>query len=832
MSTSHAPRAVWRSRADAGHAELSDETLVRIDQWWRAANYLSVGQIYLLDNPMLREPLTVDHVKPRLLGHWGTTPGLTFLYAHLNRAVKERELSAMYVTGPGHGGPGLVAATYLEGTYTETYHDITQDDEGLRRLFRQFSFPGGIPSHVAPETPGSIHEGGELGYALSHAYGAVFDNPDLLAFTVVGDGEAETGPLATSWHSNKFTNPFTDGVVLPVLHLNGYKIANPTVLARIPEEELADLMRGYGHTPHFFTGGFDGEDPAAFHRRFAEMLDTVLDEIAQIKASAAAAVEDGEELQRPSWPMIVFRTPKGWTGPAEIDGKRTEDSWRSHQVPLASARDTDAHLHDLERWLQGYRAHELFDDSGRLLPEIAAVAPTGALRMGANPHTNGGLLLQDLRLPDWRSFGVDPGEAPTTEATRVLGEFLREVVRLNPQTFRIFGPDETASNRLQAVYDVTDKQWNAQLLDTDKGDPLARVGRVVEMLSEHQCQGWLEGYLLTGRHGLMNSYEAFIHLVDSMFNQHAKWLKVTNDIPWRRPIASLNYLLSSHVWRQDHNGFSHQDPGFIDHVVNKKADIIRVYLPPDANTLLSTYDHVLRTRQYVNVVVAGKQPAPSFLSVEEAALHCTRGLGIWDWAGTEVAGSDPDVVLACAGDVPTLEVVSAAALLREEIPELKVRVVNVVDLMRLQDDTEHPHGLSHQEFDTIFTTDRPVVFAYHGYPWLIHRLTYRRTGHAHLHVRGYKEEGTTTTPFDMLMLNDLDRFHLVIDVIDRVPGLGQRYAGLRQRMVDARLEARAYTREHGQDSPIVRAWMRPDVGETAMADGGPAYADDTGGDND
>ena len=831
MSTLHAPGTVWRTRAAVGPTDLTDETLERVDQWWRAANYLSVGQIYLMDNPLLRRPLSVDDVKPRLLGHWGTTPGLTFLYAHLNRAIKERELNAMYVTGPGHGGPGLVAGTYLEGTYTETYHEITQDDEGLRRLFRQFSFPGGIPSHVAPETPGSIHEGGELGYALSHAYGAVFDNPDLLAFTVVGDGEAETGPLATSWHSNKFSNPFTDGVVLPVLHLNGYKIANPTVLARIPDDELDALMRGYGHTPHFFTGGFDGEDHASVHRRFAELLDTVLDEIAEIKATAAAAVEAGEELHRPAWPMIVFRTPKGWTGPVEIDGKRTEDSWRSHQVPLASARDTQQHLRDLESWLLSYRAEELFDDTGRLLPEIAEAAPAGRLRMGANPHTNGGLLLTDLRMPDWRDFGADPTDAPTTEATRVLGEFLREVVRLNPQNFRIFGPDETASNRLQAVYEVTDKQWNAGYLDTDKGDPLARVGRVMEMLSEHQCQGWLEGYLLTGRHGMMSSYEAFIHLVDSMFNQHAKWLKVTNHIPWRRPIASLNYLLSSHVWRQDHNGFSHQDPGFIDHVVNKKADIIRVYLPPDANTLLSTFDHCLKTKQYVNVVVAGKQPAPTFLSVEEAVNHCTRGLGIWDWAGSEVEGEDPDVVLGCAGDVPTLEVVAAAAMLREHVPGLKVRVVNVVDLMRLQDDKEHPHGLSHREFDTIFTPDKPVVFAYHGYPWLIHRLTYRRTGHAHLHVRGYKEEGTTTTPFDMLMLNDLDRFSLVIDVIDRVPGLATRYAGLRQRMSDARLEARAYTREHGQDIPEVRSWVRPDVGETATRTGGPAQAADTGGDN-
>ncbi|PFG40506.1 xylulose-5-phosphate/fructose-6-phosphate phosphoketolase [Georgenia soli] len=831
MTTTSAATTAWRTRADATSQQLDDATLELVDAWWRAANYLSVGQIYLLDNPLLRRPLSRDDVKPRLLGHWGTTPGLTFLYAHMNRAIAERELSAMYVTGPGHGGPGLVASTYLEGTYTETYPHITQDEEGLQRLFKQFSFPGGIPSHVAPETPGSIHEGGELGYALSHAYGAAFDNPDLLVLAVVGDGEAETGPLATSWHSNKFVNPKRDGVVLPVLHLNGYKIANPTVLARIPEEELADLMRGYGHKPHFFTGGFDGEDPAVFHRRFAELLDTVLDEIAEIKTRAEETPED--ELERPLWPMIVLRSPKGWTGPKEIDGKRTENSWRSHQVPLASARDTDEHLHDLETWLKSYRADELFDESGRLLPEIASVAPTGHLRMSANPHTNGGLVLRDLRLPDWRDFAVDvqtPGE-PITEATRVLGSYLREVVRLNPENFRIFGPDETASNRLQDVYDVTDKQWNAEYLPTDVDDHLARAGRVMEMLSEHQCQGWLEGYLLTGRHGLMSSYEAFIHIVDSMFNQHAKWLKVTDDIAWRQPIASLNYLLSSHVWRQDHNGFSHQDPGFIDHVVNKKADIIRVYLPPDTNTLLSTWDHVLRTKQYVNVVVAGKQPAPDFLNVDEAIKHCARGLGIWDWAGTEVEGEEPDVVLACAGDVPTLEALAAADLLRKNVPDLKVRFVNVVDLMRLQDEKEHPHGLSDRSFDTIFTTDKPIIFAYHGYPWLIHRLTYRRNGHGNLHVRGFKEEGTTTTPFDMVMRNDLDRYHLVMDVIDRVPGLGQRYGRLKQKMIDARLEARMYAYEHGTDIPVVADWVWPDVGETATEQGGPSATLTTGGDN-
>ncbi|MGW6004045.1 phosphoketolase family protein [Oerskovia enterophila] len=817
----------WRS---GEVAPLSEETLARVDGWWRAANYLSVGQIYLLANPLLREPLDRDDVKPRLLGHWGTTPGLNFLYAHLNRAIVEREQSTIYVTGPGHGGPGLVANSYLEGTYSEVYSDITQDTEGLRRLFRQFSFPGGIPSHVAPETPGSIHEGGELGYALSHAYGAAFDNPDLLVAAVVGDGEAETGPLATSWHSNKFVNPVNDGVVLPILHLNGYKIANPTILGRISDDELHDLMVGYGHTPYFFSGGFDGEDHYEVHRRFATLLDEVLNHIARIKADAAAGNDE-----RPFWPMIVFRTPKGWTGPRTIDGKKTEDSWRSHQVPLASARDTPEHLQDLKDWLDSYRVHELFDDKGRLDADIAQLAPRGTLRMSDNPHTNGGLLLKDLRLPDFRDYAVEvtaPG-ASLSEATRVLGQWLTDVVRLNPDNFRIFGPDETASNRLQAVYEVTDKQWNAEFFGPDVDEHLARAGRVMEMLSEHQCQGWLEGYLLTGRHGLFSCYEAFIHIIDSMFNQHAKWLKVTNDIPWRRPIASLNYLLSSHVWRQDHNGFSHQDPGFIDHVVNKKAEIVRVYLPPDANTLLSTYDHCLRSRQYVNVVVAGKQPAPNFLTMDQAVAHCTRGLGIWEWAGTEVPGEDPDVVLGCAGDVPTLETLAAADLLRQHLPELKVRVVNVVDLMRLQDEKEHPHGLSDRDFDTLFTTDKPVVFAYHGYPWLIHRLTYRRNGHENIHVRGYKEEGTTTTPFDMVMLNDLDRFHLVIDVIDRVPSLRSKAAGLRQKMVDARLEARQYTREHGEDIPSVRDWVWPDAGDTATAEGGPAYdaAAATGGDN-
>jgi xylulose-5-phosphate/fructose-6-phosphate phosphoketolase len=828
MTTTEVPDSTTDAWRATGVTPLEPADLERIHAWWRAANYLSVGQIYLLDNPLLREPLTRDHVKPRLLGHWGTTPGLNFLYAHLNRAIKERQQKTVYVTGPGHGGPGLVASAYLDGTYSEVYSDITPDAEGVQRLFRQFSFPGGIPSHVAPETPGSIHEGGELGYSLSHAYGAAFDNPDLLVAAVVGDGEAETGPLATSWHSNKFLNPTQDGVVLPILHLNGYKIANPTVLARIPEHELRDLMVGYGHKPYFFEGGYDeSEPPLETHRRFAALLDEVLDEIAAIKERAARG-----DTSRPAWPMIVFRTPKGWSGPAEIDGKKTTGSWRAHQVPLASARDTDEHLKVLEAWLRSYRPEELFDDDGRVLPEITQLAPDGELRMSATPHANGGLLLKDLRLPDFRKYAVDvpaPGGS-TSEAPRVLGEWLTDVIRLNPDSFRIFGPDEVASNRLQAVYDTTDKQWNAEYIGPEVDEHMARAGRVMEMLSEHQVQGWLEGYLLTGRHGLLTSYEAFIHIIDSMFNQHAKWLKITNDIPWRRPIASLNYLLSSHVWRQDHNGFSHQDPGFIDHVVNKKAEIVRVYLPPDANTLLSTYDHCLRSRQYVNVVVAGKQPAPNFLDMESAIEHCTRGLGIWEWAGTEKAGEKPDVVLGCAGDVPTLEVLAAADILRRELPDLKVRVINVVDLMRLQDAKEHPHGLTDSEFDGLFTTDRPIIFAYHGYPWLIHRLTYRRAGHPNLHVRGYKEEGTTTTPFDMVMLNDLDRYHLVIDVIDRVPSLGSAQAGLRQRMQDARIRARAWTREHGDDIPEVRDWVWPDAQD--LADTGQADATlGTGGDN-
>jgi xylulose-5-phosphate/fructose-6-phosphate phosphoketolase len=784
----------------ATEAPLGADELRLLDTWWRAANYLSVGQIYLLDNPLLREPLEPEHVKPRLLGHFGTTPGLNLIYAHLSRAIGRRELSAIYITGPGHGGPGLVANAYLEGTYSEVYPHVGLDEDGLRELFRQFSFPGGIPSHVAPEIPGSIHEGGELGYALAHAYGAAFDSPDLLVACVVGDGEAETGPLATSWHSNKFLNPARDGAVLPILHLNGYKIANPTVLARIPEEELASLLEGYGHRPLFVTGGFDGEPAEPVHKRFAAALDEALDEIATIQHRA----RDGEDTARPRWPMIVLRTPKGWTGPRELDGVPVEGSWRSHQVPMTDVRENPAHLRVLEDWLRSYRPDELFDARGALTPDLAALAPTGERRMSANPYANGGLLLRDLVLPDFRDYAVEvdePGRS-ASEATRVLGAFLRDAMHRNPENFRIVAPDETASNRLDAVFEATGRTWEAELLPTDEG--LAPDGRVMEVL----CQGWLEGYLLTGRHGLFNCYEAFIHIVDSMFNQHAKWLKVTRGIPWRRPISSLNYLLTSHVWRQDHNGFSHQDPGFIDHVVNKKAEIIRVYLPPDANTLLSVADHCLRSRDYVNVIVAGKQPSLNYLSMDDAVVHCTRGLGIWDWASTD-DGGEPDVVLGCAGDIPTLETVAAAAILRERLPELNVRVVNVVDLMRLQPESEHPHGMSDGEFDSLFTTSRPIVFAYHGYPSLIHRLTYRRRNHANLHVRGYKEEGTTTTPFDMVMLNNLDRFHLVIDVIDRVPGLAERAASLRQEMLDSRLRARAWTREHGEDPPEIRDWTWP-----------------------
>ena len=779
----------------------STDTLGLLDAYWRAANYLSVGQIYLRANPLLREPLTIEHVKPRLLGHWGTTPGLNFVYAHMNRVIRERELDAIFIAGPGHGGPGVVANVYLEGTYTEVYPTITQDVDGLARLFTQFSYPGGIPSHVAPETPGSIHEGGELGYALLHAYGAVFDNPDLIACCVVGDGEAETGALAASWHSNKFLDAARDGAVLPVLHLNGYKIAGPTVLARISDDELTALMHGYGYEPRYVSG----DDPATMHELMASALDDALDEIARIQGEARA--DDGGPRQR--WPMIVLRSPKGWTGPKAVDGKPTEGSFRSHQVPLAGLAEQPAHLVLLEEWLRSYRPDELFDESGALVPELAALAPTGARRMSANPHANGGLLLRDLVMPDFRRYAVPvptPG-ATLGEATRVLGGLLRDVMRLNADAanFRVMGPDETSSNRLDALFEVTDRTSAATILPTD--DHVAMDGRVMEVLSEHMCQGWLEGYLLTGRHGMFSCYEAFIHIVDSMFNQHAKWLTTTRKIAWRAPIASLNYLLTSHVWRQDHNGNSHQDPGFLDHVVNKKADVVRVYLPPDANTLLAVADHCLRSRNYVNVIVAGKQPALQWLDIDAAIAHCETGLGVWEWASTD-GGRDPHVVMACAGDVPTLEALAATALLREHLPFLRVRVVNVVDLMTLQPEVEHPHGLSDAAFDAIFTTDRPIVFAFHGYPWLIHRLTYRRTNHGNLHVRGYKEEGTTTTPFDMTVMNDLDRFHLVCDVIDRVPLLATDPDAMETKAYcHARLaEHHAYIRAHGDDIPEIRDW--------------------------
>jgi xylulose-5-phosphate/fructose-6-phosphate phosphoketolase len=782
------------------HTTLTDAQVQGIDRYWRAANYLSVGQIYLMDNPLLTEPLRPEHVKPRLLGHWGTTPGLNLLYAHLNRVIVDRDLNAMYVIGPGHGGPGIVANAYLEGTYSEVYPHIGRDVDGVRQLFRQFSFPGGIPSHVAPETPGSIHEGGELGYSLLHAYGAAFDNPDLLVACVIGDGEAETGALAASWHSNKFLNPVTDGAVLPVLHLNGYKIANPTVLARISEDELRRLFEGYGHRPIMVTG----DDPTDVHHQLAAALDDALDDIAGIQARARS----GESADRPAWPMIVLRTPKGWTGPKVVDGLPVEGTFRAHQVPIADVRGNADHLAELERWMRSYRPEELFDSDGALRIELTALAPRGESRMSANPHTNGGLLLNELLLPAITDYAVEVTAPAATfsEATRVTGTYLRDVMRANQQNFRVMGPDETASNRLAALFEVTNRTWEAATVPGD--DHLAVDGRVMEVLSEHLCQGWLEGYLLTGRHGLFNCYEAFIHIVDSMLNQHAKWLKTTREIPWRRPIGSLNYLLSSHVWRQDHNGFSHQDPGFIDHVINKKAEIVRVYLPPDANTLLSTMEHCLRSRDYINVIVAGKQPALNYLSMDDAVLHCERGLGIWEWASND-NGEFPDVVMACAGDVPTLETLAAVDILRSRFPDLSVRVVNVVDLMRLEPDTEHPHVLPDAQFDAIFTHDRPVVFAYHGYPWLIHRLTYRRSNHHNLHVRGYKEEGTTTTPFDTVMMNDLDRFHLVMDVIDRVPSLGSRAAGVRQDMVDSRARARAWTREHGEDAPEVSGWTWP-----------------------
>ncbi len=775
---------------------LSPDLARKMDAYWRAANYLSVGQIYLFDNPLLKRPLKKEHIKPRLLGHWGTTPGLNLVYVHLNRLIKEHDLNMIYVTGPGHGGPGLVANTYLEGTYSEFYPEISQDEHGMKHLFKQFSFPGGIPSHVAPETPGSIHEGGELGYALSHAYGAAFDNPDLIVACVIGDGEAETGPLATSWHSNKFLNPVRDGAVLPILHLNGYKIAGPTVLARIPRDELQSLMRGYGHEPYFV----EGDDPMEVHQQMAATLDTIISDIQSIQRDARTR----GFRKRPRWPMIVMRTPKGWTGPKKVDGKVIEGTFRAHQVPMGDMEKAE-HVRILSRWMKSYKPEELFDKTGKLIPELAELAPNGARRMSANPHANGGLLMKDLRMPEFCDYAVKvpkPGSV-TAEATRIQGDFIRDLMKQNPENFRVFSPDETSSNRWGSVFEVTNRCSTAEVFPYDEN--VSADGRVMEMLSEHQCEGWLEGYLLTGRHGFFSCYEAFIHIVDSMFNQHAKWLKVTRHIPWRRPIASLNYLLSSLVWRQDHNGFSHQDPGFIDHVVNKKAEVIRVYLPPDANTLLSVTDHCLRSRNYVNVIVSGKQPAAQWLDMDSAIKHCTAGLGIWTWASSD-QGGEPDVVMACAGDIPTLETLAAVQILREYAPELKVRVVNVVDLMTLQPKTEHPHGLSDHDFDTLFTEDKPVIFAFHGYPWLIHRLTYRRTNHRNIHVRGYKEEGTTTTPFDMVVLNDLDRFHLVDDVIDRVPSLGSRAAYAKQIIRDKLIDHKTYIHRYGEDMPEVRDW--------------------------
>ncbi len=789
------------SQAKAGTRALSAEDLRKINAYWRAANYLSVGQIYLLDNPLLKKPLAPEHIKPRLLGHWGTTPGLNFIYVHLNRVIKAQDLNVIYVTGPGHGGPGLVANTWLEGSYSELYPHVPRNEEGMKRLFRQFSFPGGVPSHTAPETPGSIHEGGELGYALSHAYGAALDNPDLIVACVVGDGEAETGPLAAAWHSNKFLNPAADGAVLPILHLNGYKIANPTVLARITREELESLFVGYGYAPRFV----EGEEPESMHRQMAAVLEEAIAEIRSLQLAARS----GGALVRPRWPMLILKTLKGWTGPKEVDGKKTEGHWRSHQVPFGELTKPE-NLKLLERWMRSYRPEELFDDNGTLKPELAALAPEGNRRMGANPHANGGLVLKELHLPDFRDYAIavpKPGSV-LAEAARVMGVLLRDVMNLNleARNFRVVGPDETASNRLGALFEVTNRAWMADRIAGD--DHLAPDGRVMEILSEHTCQGWLEGYLLTGRHGLFSCYEAFIHIVDSMFNQHAKWLKVSREIPWRRPIASLNYLLTSHVWRQDHNGFSHQDPGFIDHVVNKKADVIRVYLPPDANTLLCITDCCLRSRNLVNVIVAGKNEQPQWLDMDAAVKHCSAGIGIWEWASND-SGAEPDVVMACAGDVPTIETLAAVDLLRQHAPELRVRVVNVLDLMTLQPREEHPHGLANRDFDTLFTTDRPVIFAYHGYPWLIHRLTYRRTNHKNLHVRGYKEEGATTTPFDMVVLNDLDRFHLVMDVADRVPELAGKAAYLKQHMRDKRIEHKQYIVQHGEDMPEIRGWKWP-----------------------
>jgi len=787
---------------------LTPELLDRMDAYWRAANYLSIGQIYLYDNPLLREPLHLSHVKPTLLGHWGTTPGQNFIYVHLNRVITKYDLKMIYISGPGHGGPALVANTYLEGTYSEIYPNISQDAAGLKKLFTQFSFPGGIPSHVSPECPGSIHEGGELGYSLSHAFGAVFDNPDLIVACVVGDGEAETGPLATAWHSNKFLNPVTDGAVLPILHLNGYKIANPTVLARISHEELDQLLRGYGWSPYFV----EGSDPEKMHQRMAAVLDTAVEEIRLLQSNA----RERSDHARPHWPMIVLNSPKGWTGPKEVDGQQIEGTFRAHQVPLLVDSAHPGHLGQLEHWMRSYKPEELFDDQGRLMPELAGLAPKGERRMGANSHANGGILLRDLIMPEFRSYAVPvpmPGSVQAAD-THVLGEFLRDVVKLNNEArnFRIFGPDETLSNRLNAVFEDTDRQWEARIQDNDEF--LAADGRVMEMLSEHQCQGWLEGYLLTGRHGLLNSYEAFVHIIDSMFNQHAKWLKVTAQLPWRRKIASLNYLLASHVWQQAHNGFTHQDPGFIDHVVNKKASIVRVYLPPDANCLLSVWDHCLRSRDYVNVVIAGKYQAPQWLTMDEAVEHCARGIGVWHWAGTD-RGEDPDVVMACCGDVPTLETLAAVSILRQHLPNLRLRVINVVDLMKLQPPIEHPHGLSDENFDALFTKDKPIVFAFHGYPWLIHRLTYRRTNHKNLHVRGYKEEGTITTTFDMTVLNDLDRFHLVLDVLHRLPHEGAGIT-LKQIIEDKLIEHKQYIDKYGQDMPEILNW-RWDPALTGMS---------------
>jgi xylulose-5-phosphate/fructose-6-phosphate phosphoketolase len=799
MAVTHTPGSV---KVLTSEKPLSNEERARMDAYWRAANYLSVGQIYLLANPLLREPLKIDHIKPRLLGHWGTTPGLNFIYVHINRAIKKFDLDAIYIAGPGHGGPGLVANTYLEGTYSEFYPNISQSEEGMQRLFKQFSFPGGIPSHVAPETPGSIHEGGELGYSIAHANGAAFDNPELLVCCVVGDGEAETGPLAASWHSNKFLNPARDGAVLPILHLNGYKIANPTVLGRMSDGELVHLFAGYGYDPYFV----EGREPDVMHQLMAGTLDTVIAEIRSIQHKARLQ----GVTERPVWPMIILRTPKGWTGPRVVDGKPVEDTWRAHQVPLAELAAKPEHLRLLEEWMKSYRAEELFDRGGKLIPSLAELAPKGERRMGANPRANGGLLLEDLVMPDFREYAVQvvkPGTA-NAEATRELGKFLRDVMRLNKEAknFRVFGPDETASNRLDAIYEATDKILMEPLLPTDEN--LSVEGRVMEVLIEHMCQGWLEGYLLTGRHGFFSCYEAFIHIVDSMFNQHAKWLKVTRGIPWRRPIASLNYLLTSHVWRQDHNGFTHQDPGFIDLVVNKKADIVRVYLPPDTNTLLSVADHCLRSRHYVNVIVAGKQPALQYLNMQSAIQHCTAGIGIWDWASND-QGAEPDVVMACAGDIPTLEALAAVDLLRQHFPDLRVRFINVVDLMTLQPPSEHPHGLPDAQFDSMFTIDKPIIFAFHGYPWLVHRLTYRRKNHENLHVRGYKEEGTTTTPFDMTVLNDLDRFHLAGDVVDRVPRLQRVGAHFKQVLRDKLIDHKEYIVQVGDDMPEIKNWKWP-----------------------